>query len=220
MRKFQGWFAEISVCAIRNVATAAFLILAFTVFLGQCRVGYCDSFRCKGKIVESGFHMSEVLSKCGEPDWRGARTEEKVEQVQDLNNDEGEKHWVRKRVAVEEWLYNFGPGKFMRVLTFRDKRLGAISSLGYGYFDTDLPSPKECIDNVDYGDRMPVVVSKCGSPSYSDRYFEEHTRKDEDGDYSSYNVYFDEWTYDFRPDYSSYTFKFEDGILSEIEELE
>jgi len=34
--------------------------------------------------------------------------------------------------TIDEWVYNFGPSEFMRLVTFVDGRLVYVKSLGYG----------------------------------------------------------------------------------------
>ncbi len=36
-------------------------------------------------------------------------------------------------VTIEEWTYNLGPNRFLRILTFRNGVLANIKTGGYGY---------------------------------------------------------------------------------------
>lgn len=36
-------------------------------------------------------------------------------------------------ITVEEWTYNFGPDKFIRIFTFRNGKLVDIRTGGHGY---------------------------------------------------------------------------------------
>ncbi len=64
--------------------------------------------------------------KCGEPDWKESHKQEIVEKL--------EEDTKRKTVVtVEEWTYNFGPDKFIRIFTFRNGKLVDIRTDGYGY---------------------------------------------------------------------------------------
>ena len=39
----------------------------------------------------------------------------------------------RREVIVEEWLFNFGPNKLMRRVTFENGVVTRVRELGYGY---------------------------------------------------------------------------------------
>ena len=91
------------------------------------------AFRCGSHLVSEGDLRSEVASKCGEPD--------------DIVNQRSVFRrpviWTRGRpyyigedlieVPVENWIYNLGPNKLMRKLTFEGGVLAEIETLGYGY---------------------------------------------------------------------------------------
>lgn len=65
-------------------------------------------FTCGGRIVEVGDTTYEVLAKCGEPNYR------------DVFFDS------------ETWFYDFGPHKFIRILTFVYSKLYYIEKGRYG----------------------------------------------------------------------------------------
>jgi Protein of unknown function (DUF2845) len=81
---------------------------------------------CTEQAVSVGDSKSDVIAKCGEPTLRDTHEEEFAQR---LENGE-----VRKTIAVvEEWTYNLGPNRFMRILTFRNSRLVDIRTGNYGY---------------------------------------------------------------------------------------
>jgi len=111
-----------------------FLALMFSAVL----LSTAFAFRCGRKLVETGDTTVEVLGKCGEPTYRevvgtetrgGYRgTTEEVDE--DLSLDRG--YYRELRVRVERWYYDFGPHKFVRILTFRGGILYKIERGEYG----------------------------------------------------------------------------------------
>ena len=78
-----------------------------------------DTMRCGDRLVATGALAAEVIGVCGEPvDRRWRRL-----------------HWPRGEVRheIEEWTYNFGPDRLLRVLRFRDGILADIEEAGYGF---------------------------------------------------------------------------------------
>jgi len=90
------------------------------------------AMRCKNTLVREGMRPAEVINRCGEPDY----VEESVEyRTGAINNWQTGRYFERERpIKIEEWTYNFGPRRFMRLLRFADGRLLSIESLGYGYW--------------------------------------------------------------------------------------
>jgi hypothetical protein len=88
------------------------------------------AFRCGNRIVTKGDHAVEVLERCGEPTYRQTRPAYT-----------GFRYGTRfglgihyaEEILVEEWTYNFGPHRLMRVLRIEDGIVTAIRHLGYGY---------------------------------------------------------------------------------------
>ena len=89
------------------------------------------AFRCGTRIISRGDHASKLLDFCGEPaaiqtrlaqrsfgaDYRRAFVPAFVEDV-----------WI------EEWTYNFGPSKLMRLVRIENGWVTEIRTLGYGYY--------------------------------------------------------------------------------------
>jgi hypothetical protein len=67
-----------------------------------------------------------VLAKCGEPAWKDSREEALSEQL-------GAGTVRRTYMTIEEWTYNFGPNRFVRIFTFRNGSVTDIRTGGYGY---------------------------------------------------------------------------------------
>ncbi|NIS71549.1 MAG: DUF2845 domain-containing protein [Proteobacteria bacterium] len=79
-----------------------------------------------------GDHKDKVLAKCGEPDlvdWEGYYSAEaprsqgpitlKGQTLQQARSQ-------RLTIAVEKWTYNFGPNRFLQILTFEGAKLIGI----------------------------------------------------------------------------------------------
>jgi len=81
---------------------------------------------CTEQLVSRGDSKNDVLSKCGEPTWQDSHQEELLERL-----DTGQ---VRKLfVVVDEWTYDLGPNRFVRIFTFRNGKLVDIRTGNYGY---------------------------------------------------------------------------------------
>jgi hypothetical protein len=80
---------------------------------------------CGDRIISTGDTKGEVLAKCGEPFYRNSHDEELREQFDEI-------HSRKIVVTVEEWTYNFGPQRFLRIITFRNGMVVDIRTGGYG----------------------------------------------------------------------------------------
>jgi len=92
-----------------------------------------QALRCDRNVISTGDLKIEVRRHCGEP----LSVEEWYEHppLQIFDDELG--YFVPRAsgrpVHMEEWIYNFGPRRLMRKLTFRDSELIKIESLDYGY---------------------------------------------------------------------------------------
>jgi hypothetical protein len=80
---------------------------------------------CGDRIISTGDTKGEVLAKCGEPFYRNSYDEELREQFDEI-------HSRRVVVTVEEWTYNFGPQRFLRIITFRNGKVVDVRTGQYG----------------------------------------------------------------------------------------
>jgi hypothetical protein len=92
---------------------------------GYTRQAEPDQPECGGRIISTGDVKSEVLATCGDPAWKDSHQEELRER-----RESGQEH--RVFVTVEEWTYDFGPNRFMRIITFRNGVVTDIRTGGYG----------------------------------------------------------------------------------------
>ena len=103
------------------------------------------ALRCGSKIVSNGDHQAKILNMCGEPAavkyyniYRsGIPASRTLSTERHAGRDD--ELIVHNRsvveVVVEEWTYNFGPRKLMRVIRFENGFVTSIKRLGYGYRD-------------------------------------------------------------------------------------
>lgn len=87
--------------------------------------------RCADPVFREGESPYEVLSRCGEPVFREVRVDVRTRVVRD--EPAGAAQADSASVIVEVWTYDFGPGTFVRHLTFEDARLVRIETGSYGY---------------------------------------------------------------------------------------
>ena len=81
--------------------------------------------RCGDRIISTGDTKADVLLRCGEPFYKTSHQEELKDRIDGIAG-----HSVF--VAVEEWTYNFGPQRFLRIITFRNGTVVDIRTGGYG----------------------------------------------------------------------------------------
>jgi len=110
------------------------------------------AFRCKGKLVMEGDPKAKVLRFCGEPVsvqqrtiYRGGIPRQDFDRRISLgagDTEVGESQQellIHNRsiveVIVEEWTYNFGPHRLMRVVRFENGLVAEVTRLGYGYLE-------------------------------------------------------------------------------------
>jgi hypothetical protein len=96
-----------------------------------------EGFRCEGgRLVSTGDHMHEVRNKCGDPDAADQRVEKRTRK-------ERVRRWVRGvaeevteerevEVVLDEWVYDLGPRRFIRTVTFENGRVVHVETGGRG----------------------------------------------------------------------------------------
>ena len=101
----------------------AFFVLTFTLLWLDA---YADSFSCRGGIISTDDRRADVVSKCGDPDFRDSHQEEVTQRLTTDNRQ-------RVFITVEEWTYNLGPSQFMRIVVLKNGRVAEIRTGNYGY---------------------------------------------------------------------------------------
>lgn len=104
------------------------------------------AFRCNSYVIDTGMPKIEVMQKCGSPSSQDTHVEHRVIRTrQSSQADYRSRDLLRNyrdrdsqeiereiEVVIDEWIYNFGPTRFMQLLRFEDGRLVEIKDLGYG----------------------------------------------------------------------------------------
>jgi hypothetical protein len=90
-----------------------------------------DALRCGSNLVSDGDHFTEVLRICGNPEHVSTWVEYKTYPIEHDHYPFYTSGYGA--VTIEEWIYNFGPNRFMQLLRFENGRLRKIKSLDYGY---------------------------------------------------------------------------------------
>ncbi len=87
------------------------------------------ALRCGSDLISVGDRKLEVLRSCGEPDFVDRWEEVRSGHLYYFG------HWYpnTETVVIEEWSYNFGPSRFIRILRFENGRLEKIETSGYGF---------------------------------------------------------------------------------------
>ncbi len=99
------------------------LWLALFTFLSLIAVPPASALRCEGKIIDNGNTKAEVREFCGEPTC--------TREPGTVFVKKSGVYWPM--AADEEWVYNFGPGQFVRLIRFYHGKVVYIQSVGYGW---------------------------------------------------------------------------------------
>ena len=100
------------------------------------------AFRCKSKIIMDGMHEQQVIAACGKPTTmrhlgyavQGYNIGYRNSYPGGINTGRSYGN-LHQQVIITEYVYNFGPRKFMRRLIFEGGVLITIESIGYGYLE-------------------------------------------------------------------------------------
>jgi hypothetical protein len=102
---------------------------------------------------------------------------------------------------VERWTYNFGPNRFLQLVTLVNGKVAAVERGGYGYppekiAGTQEPGRARCETSaIRVGDSKLDLLAKCGEPALQESRLERRG----DGAGRGRFVQVDVWTYDFGP---------------------
>ncbi len=167
------------------------------------------AFDCDGGIVSPGDTRMEVIMKCGEPAWKDSHEEALKEKL-------GETVKRKTTITVDEWVYNLGPQSFLRILEFRDGKLAAIRTGGYGYADTGDGAASCDEQKVSRGDTKLDVLTRCGEPAWKEERKEEIIEEIDKDTKRKVTVNIEEWTYNLGPNRFMRTFIFRNSRLVDI----
>lgn len=109
---------------MRSLKAAVAAILLFAT-------GEAAALRCDHNLITEGDRRAELRRHCGEPVSVTSyyATRAFVKHHGRLLLHPG----FRREVLVEEWTYNFGPRRLMRVVTLENGVVTEIETLGYGF---------------------------------------------------------------------------------------
>ena len=129
-----------------NLKSAQKLALAGVLPLAIALPAYAEGMRCGTHLISRGDTQERVLQYCGEPvDRREQMSLQKgvyIDQRSGLRvngHDSvsiGQGYYLPygyTEVIREEWVYNFGPNRLMRQVTFENGVVEDIATTEYGY---------------------------------------------------------------------------------------
>jgi hypothetical protein len=88
--------------------------------------GHPSARLCDSAEIQTGISQYEILQRCGEPAFKDSRQEGQLISVDKNTNRLTTKH-------IDEWTYNFGPNKFLRILKFENGRLVNVETGDRGF---------------------------------------------------------------------------------------
>jgi len=107
-------------------------ILAVTglLVLGMTSASNAYAMRCGTRLITKGDHISKVLRYCGEPDFTQSRAARRS-----YYNHFGHAQFTNlfEEIWIQEWTYNLGPHKLMRIVEMENGVVSKVRRLGYGY---------------------------------------------------------------------------------------
>lgn len=118
------------------------IYLSFLVCLLTLGMASAHAMRCGDRLVSEGDSRGRVAALCGEPADIQRTVAFEIIRVRHHHHGHpghpaveivGAEKEVQIPVLMEEWLYNFGPNRFMQRLYFRNGELVEIDSQRYGY---------------------------------------------------------------------------------------
>ncbi len=111
-------------------------VTAAALFLSA--VSPAGAMYCGVNVINEGLSKFEVLQRCGPPAYSDTVYEARLAIPNTtiprplVGSTLASPYPGLQQVAVDEWVYNFGPTQFMPQLIFENGRLIEIRSLGYG----------------------------------------------------------------------------------------
>jgi hypothetical protein len=101
-----------------------------TALLALLLAAPAQALRCGMKVIDEGDHSTRLLRYCGEP----VTVQTRLAQRSVVGNVGGLLFpGFVEDVVIEEWTYNFGPHKLMRVVRVENGIVTDIKPLGYGF---------------------------------------------------------------------------------------
>jgi hypothetical protein len=176
-------------------------ILLFPSFLAAA------DYRCADENISVSASSAELLAKCGEPDWKQTRTEEILVTV-------GKDTQRKSITTLEEWTYNIGPDRFMRIFRLRDGKVASMQIGGYG-FSQEQTGRAPCSDQaILTGESIADVTVKCGPPAGKDKREVVIQERIDDNTSRKITLMNEDWTFNSGPDRFLRVITFRDGKVT------
>ncbi len=106
------------------------LAIASLIVLGLTTASNAYAMRCGTRLIAKGDHISKLLRYCGEPDFAQNRS---ARRSYYNRYDRVLYTGLFEEVLIQEWTYNLGPNKLMRVVKMENGVVVDVRHLGYGY---------------------------------------------------------------------------------------
>lgn len=189
-------------------------VIAWSVAIGAHPAAAADSMRCGQRLIGDDDYAAELLSVCGEPDYRD---------VWSAPAPYGG-GWV---IDAEEWYYDFGPNQLVRVVRLRNGRIDSIQTDGYG-FARQRQSRRCGPHDIIGGLSKFRLVRLCGEPMtrrfvgvfqpfYGSPYGPRHGFPPGVRSSGYAPVYREEWTYNFGARHLLQVVTLENGRVVEVD---
>lgn len=181
-------------------------LLASALAPGSALAAAETSIACDGGTVRVGDTRVDLLGKCGEP------------VLKDVAVAEGGVAVVREEplaidaastfAAVEQWTFNFGPNRFVQVVTLEAGRVVRIERGSYGYDPERLRAregaPPCDASEIRVGHRKLDLLARCGPPTARDVRRERRAASQPSAAQGATEIAFatvqvETWTYDLGP---------------------
>lgn len=183
--------------------------LALSIVTAHAWATSADKLKCDDGVVSMSDSKYEIVHKCGQP------TVTDFSRV--TRTFEGHEGVLQKFVTVERWLYNFGPERFVMVLTFEEDKLMGMRKLGYGKPDADEPDFSK---KVDIGDLAVRVLFLYGPPSHKEERVETAVMSHKEGLTLPMQRTVEKWIYNLGSNRFMRIYTFVNGRLRKIEQGE
>ncbi len=207
---------------MRHLLAPALAALLFATL--SPRAARADSMSCHGAFVSNGASRMELVGKCGEPTQQDSHVEDRASFS--TTDASGAFHETKVSVTVDKYVYDFGPGEFVRFVTLENGKIVSIVEGGYGHAHRDHAPGKVQVSRCDplrdfvVGDSADQVLERCGEPVSRETKQVELTDAAPDGagglQGTTRTVQAEVWSYNFGASSFMRLLHFRDGKLVKI----
>jgi len=129
---------------MRRAAPPRLLMSAATLVVCMLLPLSASAMRCGSALISKGDIQAKVLQYCGDPIQttkryglrRGVYVRSGISLGSAAGSIQQGKYYYpygQSEVLIEDWVFNLGPNKLMRQLTFENGIVVRVETLGYGY---------------------------------------------------------------------------------------